>query len=464
MWNLDQTKDDILPALKLSYDQMPTYLRQCFAYFSLYPKDYIFTSYEICSHWVALGLVNCLNGSETLESIARKYIDELHSRSFIMDVIDFGFICQFKVHDLIHDLALYIAREDFAVVESHTRNIPQHVRHLSVVENESDDHALFTNSRSVRSIQFPTLGLGLQSVSVLETWVSRYKYLRYLNLSDSSFETMSNSISKLEHLRFLDLSRNEKIRTLPNSICKLLHLQVLILSGCTMLENLPTGLGKLINLRRLTITTKQSVLPLGEFENLIHLQTLSFHFCDNLKFLFGKKLPSFRELYFDSCGCLESLPLNIFPKLETLYINNCDKLNLLLNNECPEQKLRLKHLYLIGFSKLVTLPEWIVCAMDTLETLVISNLPNLKILPVFLTTMTHLKRLYITNCFQLMSLTSDMRHLTALEDLRIKGCPVLCSRCQPLYGEYWPMISHIKTSFIGKVTIEEEELLGGYPF
>jgi Leucine-rich repeat (LRR) protein len=168
---------------------------------------------------------------------------------------------------------LYIAREDFAVVESHTRNIPQHVRHLSVVENESDDHALFTNSRSVRSIQFPTLGLGLQSVSVLETWVSRYKYLRYLNLSDSSFETMSNSISKLEHLRFLDLSRNEKIRTLPNSICKLLHLQVLILSGCTMLENLPTGLGKLINLRRLTITTKQSVLPVGEFENLIHLQT-----------------------------------------------------------------------------------------------------------------------------------------------------------------------------------------------
>jgi hypothetical protein len=102
--------------------------------------------------------------------------------------------------------------------------------------------------------------------------------------------------------------------------------------------------------------------------------------------------------------------------------------------------------------------------MDTLETLVISNLPNLKILPVFLTTMTHLKRLYITNCFQLMSLTSDMHHLTALEDLRIKGCPVLCSRCQPLYGEYWPMISHIKTSFIGKVTIEEEELLGGYPF
>jgi Leucine-rich repeat (LRR) protein len=273
MWDLEQKKNDILPALKLSYDQMPTYLRQCFAYFSLYPKDYIFSSYEMCSHWVALGLVHCLNESETLESIARNYIDELHSRSFIVDVIDYGFICHFKVHELIYDLALYIAREDFAVVESHTRNIPQQVRHLSVVANESHDCDLFPKSRSVRSILFPTMGLGLESESVLDTWLSRYKYLRYLNLTDSSFETMSNSISKLEHLRFLDLSRNEKIRTLPNSICKLLHLLVLILSGCTMLENLPTGLGKLINLRRLTITTKQSVLPVGEFENLIHLQT-----------------------------------------------------------------------------------------------------------------------------------------------------------------------------------------------
>ncbi|GAU17975.1 hypothetical protein TSUD_331000 [Trifolium subterraneum] len=67
VWNLEQKQDDILPALKLSYDQMSSDLRHCFAYFSLYPKDYSFNSYDMCNHWVALGLVQCLDESETLE-------------------------------------------------------------------------------------------------------------------------------------------------------------------------------------------------------------------------------------------------------------------------------------------------------------------------------------------------------------------------------------------------------------
>jgi hypothetical protein len=117
----------------------------------------------------------------------------------------------------------------------------------------------------------------------------------------------------------------------------------------------------------------------------------------------------------------------------------------------------MKHLYLTGFSTLMTLPEWIVCAKDTLETLAFANLPNLKVLPVFLTIMTRLKRLFIVECPQLLSLTSDIRCLTALEQLTINGCPELCRKCQPQSGEYWPMIAHIKTIFIGELTGQEEE-------
>jgi Leucine-rich repeat (LRR) protein len=299
--------------------------------------------------------------------------------------------------------------------------------------------------------------LGLESESVLDTWLSRYKYLRYLDLSDSSFETMPNLISKLEHLRFLDLSRNKQIRTLPNSICKLLQLQVLLLSGCTRLENLPKGLGKLISLRRLIVTTKQSVLPHDEFASLIHLQTLSFHYCDNIKFLFREKLPSIEELYFESCRSLESLPLYLFPKLQTLFIRSCGNLNLSLNNENPTETLSMKHLYLLGFPRVSTLPGWIADAKNTLETLVISYFPNLKSLPECLTTMTCLKRLSIIDCRQLLSFPIDMHLLTALEYLYIRNCPELSQKCQPPSGEYWPMISRIKIIYTKELTGEEED-------
>ena len=124
IWNLEQKKDDILPALKLSYDQIPSYLRQCFAYFPLYPKDYTFSSDNIWSLWVALGIVQSWIGSEQLKDIAREYIEELNSRSFLQDFEHFGYCFTFKVHDLIHDLALYVAKEEFVAVDSHTRNIP----------------------------------------------------------------------------------------------------------------------------------------------------------------------------------------------------------------------------------------------------------------------------------------------------------------------------------------------------
>ncbi|PNX75203.1 disease resistance protein rga2-like [Trifolium pratense] len=205
LWNLAQKKDDILPALKLSYDQLPSYLRQCFAYFSLYPKDYIFTNYEIQNLWIAHGLVHSRNGSQELEDVAREYIDELNSRSFLHDFNDFSIICEFKVHDLIHDLALYVAKEEFVVSDNHTQNISEQARHLSIVGNNSQGHVLFPKSRSVRTILFPIKGVGLDSGTILDTWISRYKYLRYLSLSDSSFETLPYSIAKLENLQALIL-------------------------------------------------------------------------------------------------------------------------------------------------------------------------------------------------------------------------------------------------------------------
>ena len=458
IWTLEQKQNDILPALKLSYDQMPSYLRHCFAYIALYPKDHTFYAVEFNNLWIALGLVQSWNGSEKQEEIVREYINELNSRSFLQDFKDFGYFCKFKVHDLVHDLALYVAKEEFVVVKSHILRLPERVKHLSIVENVSICDSLFPKSRSVRTILFPIKGVSLDSETLLNTWVERYKYLRVLDLRNSLIETLPNSIAKLERLCVLILSNNCKIKRLPNSICKLLNLQVLLLNGCMELETLPKGLGKLISLREFCITTKQSVLSLDKLTSLKHLRKLGFHYCDNLKLFFSgeQQLPSLETLYVKSCGNFESLPLYIFPKLQTLIIFDCKMLNLYLNNESPIRRLRTKHLYIGDFPELLSLPEWIVGATATLETLEINNFPNLKMFSECLTTMSHLKRLYIIDCPQLLSLPSGMHRLTTLDDLRIYGCSELYQKYRPQFGEYWPMISHIKHVFIGEPRGEGE--------
>jgi hypothetical protein len=71
--------------------------------------------------------------------------------------------------------------------------------------------------------------------------------------------------------------------------------------------------------------------------------------------------------------------------------------------------------------------------------------------------MTDLRKLYIIGCPQLLSLPSDIHQLTSLEDLFIYECPELCRKCKPQSGEYWPLIAHIKSVFIGEEPIGEEE-------
>lgn len=171
--------------------------------------------------------------------IAREYTEELNSRSFVQVIQHMDFYVIFKIHDLIHELALYVVNEECVAVDSCTRNIPDHVKHLSVLDNNSVDKALLPKSRRLRTILFPIEGVGLVRGTLLDTWISRYEYLRYLDLRYSTFEALPNSISKLEHLRVLDLNHNSFIRRLPHSICKLYNLQVLKLRGCRKLERLP---------------------------------------------------------------------------------------------------------------------------------------------------------------------------------------------------------------------------------
>ncbi|XP_017976522.1 PREDICTED: disease resistance protein RGA2 [Theobroma cacao] len=69
MWKLVQKENNIFPVLKLSYDQLHSYLKQCFAYFSIFLKDYEFYDGELIQFWIAHGLLQSSNENEEPEDI-----------------------------------------------------------------------------------------------------------------------------------------------------------------------------------------------------------------------------------------------------------------------------------------------------------------------------------------------------------------------------------------------------------
>ncbi|KAK8992927.1 hypothetical protein V6N11_048986 [Hibiscus sabdariffa] len=101
--------------------------------------------------------------------------------------------------------------------------------------------------------------------------VTDFKGLRVLKLVGIVRESLSDSVGKLKHLRYFDISKTH-IERLPKSITRLYLLETLRLLGCLRLEQLPGGTKSLVNLRHLYINNGRHV-PM-EIGCLTNLQTL----------------------------------------------------------------------------------------------------------------------------------------------------------------------------------------------
>ena len=80
IWNLPKGNINILPALRLSYHYLPPHLKCCFAYCSIFPKDYEFKKEELVLLWMAEDLLQQYEGNGMMEEIGERYFDDLVSR------------------------------------------------------------------------------------------------------------------------------------------------------------------------------------------------------------------------------------------------------------------------------------------------------------------------------------------------------------------------------------------------
>ncbi|XP_025634705.2 putative disease resistance RPP13-like protein 1 [Arachis hypogaea] len=282
IWELSEDESKIVPALRVSYHYLPSHLKRCFVYCSLYPEDYQFDKEELIWLWMAEDFVQTIE-SYTLENIGRAYFDELVARSFFQPSSENASL--FVMHDLMHDLATFFAEKFYFRVSElgDPQKICSKTRHLSYMVNPRDPILRLGEAckgaihmRTFLDVRFPHQPDGLIKLES-DFWLLQLqtRCLRVLSFKCFPIESLPVSIDKLIHLHYLDLSHTP-ILTLPESLCKLYNLQTLKLRCCQKLEMLPSRMQDLVNLRHLDIEDDFQLkeMPKGMSE-LKHLNYLS---------------------------------------------------------------------------------------------------------------------------------------------------------------------------------------------
>ncbi|XP_057743897.1 putative disease resistance protein At3g14460 [Arachis stenosperma] len=284
IWEFPLANCKIVPALLLSYHHLPTHLKRCFVYCSLYPKDYKLDKDELILLWMAENLLQPLRRGQTLEEFGCECFDVLVSRLFFKQVENDD-EKYFVMHDLMHDLAIFLAgkfccRLSEELGEKEEMSIL--TRHLSYGDSIPEKTCSSNKIESLRTLLYTNHRAGFWKARATLPCdiLSKNKYLRVV-----SFDILPiypDSIAKkLIQLRYLDLSWSD-IEVLPPSLCNLFNLQTLKLEGCSNLTLLPNGMYNLVNLRHLNIKgTPLKEMPKG-MGKLKQLHILS-------KFVVGKQ-------------------------------------------------------------------------------------------------------------------------------------------------------------------------------
>ena len=257
--SLGDENKNVIGVLKLSYDNLPTHLKQCFTYCALFPKGYEIKKRSLVQLWTAQGYIQSSNDENgRLEDIGDRYFEELLSRSLLETAKNNSFTnaSSYKMHDLIHDLAQSIVGTEILILRNDITNIPKDVRHLLLFERVNPMIKAL-KGKPIRSL-VDYHGHWGEHLSTITEVLRSCKSLRVLRIV-SFTKNVSTWLDKLSHLRYLDLSGND-FEEPPNVITRLKNLQTLKLNECWNLKRFPKDIRKLINLRHLEYDEKFNYL------------------------------------------------------------------------------------------------------------------------------------------------------------------------------------------------------------
>ncbi|KAF8026206.1 hypothetical protein BT93_F2878 [Corymbia citriodora subsp. variegata] len=471
---VSQREKHIMSVLRLSYDHLPSHLKQCFALCSLFPKDYKMDKQILVDLWVAEGFIQS-NGSGHVEDIAHEYFMDLLWRNFFHDYekdIWDKYTC--KMHDLMHDLACLVAGNGCWAAWDGTKSIHERTRHIS--------YGLTFNLRDVlpiSSLKASALRTILSTITYREErdqiehkestseadlcqLIQNFKRLRVLDLRSTKVEKVPRSICELKYLTYLDRSCNRTLKRLPNSITRLQSLQTLNLDDCYALEELPSDIRKLVSLRNLNIdycSIRYMPHGLGELSSLHRLTRFILpidkagakNYCglgelnglnnirgslviENLGFVTDVETESndanLKGKHFLESLCLPEECFQSLTSLESLYMRGCNRLTSLsrgMRHLTSLVDLSIGQCEELDISKDERGNVLDFHGLHSLRSVEIYNLPKPASLPQWLLRAINLERLYIWQCGNLKDIPEQIEALRSLRWLKIERCRSLTS-------------------------------------
>ncbi|KAI3462404.1 hypothetical protein Pfo_019067 [Paulownia fortunei] len=273
--HLGRGRSSVSAILELSYHNLPPQLKSCFWCLGFFKEDATIRAEKLVQVWIAEGLVpqEEVGGEETMEEIARSYLDELINRNMVqvkeMSTNDRVKSCY--IHDLLRELSITKAKEEisFEILREGNSQSSDKCRHRVIYCNSERFISSTNSNKRLRSLFFH----GADNIACSPSYWKSFELLRVLDFEDFGLKKLPDTIGVLIGLRYLGL-RNNHIRKLPSSLGLLKNLKVLdIAKNCFVI--VPSVIWKLDSLRHLYMLYFIFMAPL-KINTPKNLQTLTY--------------------------------------------------------------------------------------------------------------------------------------------------------------------------------------------
>ncbi|KAJ8628022.1 hypothetical protein MRB53_021329 [Persea americana] len=244
--------------LKRSYDDLnDEKVKMCFLYCSLFPEDYEISVTELIQRWIMEGFIDNVDNLVDASNKGHRIIETLKRRCLLEEGI-WRRSKDVKMHDIIRDLALYIA-------SSSCKEGPKFLVRAKVGLNEPPPEGTWS--------KFERISLMMNDITELPLKPECPYLISLILKGNRRITAVPRSFFELmPALQVLDLSYTS-ITSLSVSSSSLLNLRALILTGCRRLTEMPF-LGQLKELQFLDIKSSGMRRLPEEMQNLVKLKKL----------------------------------------------------------------------------------------------------------------------------------------------------------------------------------------------